>query len=101
VESSPELLTVNLRYKQPEGTESKLLSLPHSDEGRKIDTASSDFRFATAVAEFGEWLRGKRNEGRSIQRILEQAESSRGNDPHGLRAEFIELVKKASTTVRN
>ena len=94
--NSPEMLTVKLRYKEPEGTESKLLEVPHTDAGQTLATASSDFKFASAVAEFGERLRGKRPEGRSPAMILEQAESARGNDPHGLRAEFIELVKKSA-----
>ena len=63
--------------------------------GQTLAAASSDFKFASAVAEFGERLRGKRPEGRNAGMILEQAESARGNDPHGLRGEFIELVKKA------
>ena len=91
----PEMLTVKLRYKEPEGTESKLLEVPHTDAGQPLAAASSDFKFASAVAEFGEWIRGKRVAGRSPLQMAEQAESARGNDPHGLRGEFIELVKKA------
>ncbi len=92
--SSPETLTVKLRYKEPDATESKLLEVPHTDAGQTLVAASSDFKFASAVAEFGERLRGKRPEGRNAGMIQEQAESARGNDPHGLRGEFIELVKK-------
>lgn len=94
---SPEMLTVKLRYKEPEGTESKLLEVPHTDAGQPLAAASSDFKFASAVAEFGEWIRGKRVAGRSPLQMAEQAESARGNDPHGLRGEFIELVNKAAS----
>ncbi len=94
--ASHEMLTVKLRYKEPDATESKLFEVPHTDAGQTLATASSDFKFASAVAEFGERLRGKRPEGRNAGMILEQAESARGHDPHGLRGEFIELVKKVS-----
>lgn len=51
-----ELLTVNIRYKEPEGSESRLISYPVlSSLYRK--TGSENFTFAAGVAEFGMLLR--------------------------------------------
>jgi Ca-activated chloride channel family protein len=98
--ASPEMLSVKLRYKQPEGTESVLLEQPHTDTGADLVASSADFRFAAAVAEFGEYLRGKHHNGRSLQDIIRQADNARGEDPHGLRGEFLDLVRKAAGGLR-
>ncbi len=92
--ASPELLTVKLRYKQPTGTTSQLLEKPFTDDAKAA--ATPDFIFAATVAEFGQWLRGQPYAGRSVGQLIEAAEAARGNDPHGHRAEFIELMRRAS-----
>lgn len=90
--ASPELLTVKLRYKEPTENTSKLFDQPFTDNPKS--KASADFVFAAVVAEFGNWLRGERAEGRTLAQMIEAAESARGDDPHGYRAEFIELMKR-------
>lgn len=45
-----ELMFVKLRYKDPEGSESKLLSTPVRNSHVEFDSAPNDFRFATGVA---------------------------------------------------
>ncbi|MBX7211497.1 MAG: von Willebrand factor type A domain-containing protein [Verrucomicrobiaceae bacterium] len=90
--SSPELLTVKLRYKEPAENTSKLFDQPFTDDPKA--TASTDFAFAAVVAEFGNWLRGERAEGRTLAQLIEAAEAARGDDPHGYRSEFIELMKR-------
>lgn len=90
--ASPELLTVKLRYKEPTENTSKLFDQPFTDNPKS--KASADFAFAAVVAEFGNWLRGVRTEGRTLSKMIEAAEQARGEDPHGYRAEFIELMKR-------
>jgi len=92
-----ELLTVNLRYKQPDADESTKLAVAVTDDNSEFDQASGDFRFAAAVASFGMLLRGSQHRGESdYSNVLTVADSARGNDRHGYRAEFIEMVKRAA-----
>ena len=92
-----ELLTVKLRYKQPEGNTSKLLEFPVMDEGAMLGQASTDFRFATSVAGFGMLLRnGTSNaQGLNFESVRSLAQSALGEDRHGYRAEFLSLVDQA------
>jgi len=91
-----ELLTVKLRYKRPEGDTSTKIEFPLVDDGGTIDAADVDVRFAAAVAQFGMLLRDSPYKGdASWAQVLDLAESGRGEDSHGYRAEFIELVRKA------
>ena len=56
----------------------------------------SEARFATAVAAFGQRLRGGDYIGAfGYDQIAEVARESRGTDGEGYRAEFIELVEMA------
>lgn len=54
-----ELLTVNIRYKEPEVSESKLLTYP-VNKSLYSDKMSADMNFASCVAEFGMLLRNSR-----------------------------------------
>ncbi|MEW6305645.1 MAG: von Willebrand factor type A domain-containing protein [Verrucomicrobiota bacterium] len=92
--ASKELLTLKLRYKQPEANESKLLEFPLTDSGNNYARASSDFKFAASVAAFGMLLKDSQFKGAAnFDTVLELAEEAKGND--GYRAEFLNLVKKA------
>jgi Ca-activated chloride channel family protein len=92
----PELLTVRLRYKEPDGKTSKPLEVPVVDRRMPFDSASDDYRFAASVAEFGMLLRDSRYRGdMSFQGVLEIASASIGPDKRGYRAEFLELAKAA------
>ena len=55
--ASPELLTVKLRYKEPEDETSKLIERPFVDSGAQFANAAPDLKFGAAVAEFGMILR--------------------------------------------
>jgi Ca-activated chloride channel family protein len=95
-DTSKELLTLKLRYKQPDGAQSRLLAFPVTDSGKSFQHASTDFRFATAVAEFGMLLCDSQFMGDSSYRsLLELAESAKGTDAEGYRSEFLTLVKTA------
>ena len=60
---SAELLTVRLRYKDPQGSTSRLLEEPVRD--RSGGAASEDMRFASAVAEFALLLRDSEHRGQA------------------------------------
>jgi len=93
---SPELLTVRLRYKDPEGTKSRLHSTPVTDRGGAV--ASEDMRFASAVAAFALLLRNSDHKGAaSFEQVLNLAQGARGDDRSGYRGEFIGLIEAART----
>lgn len=94
--SDEELLTVKLRYKEPDGEISSKLEFPLRTQAVAQGELAGDFRFATAVAAFGQILRNNPEvEGFTFQRVLALAEEAIGNDPFGYRAEFIKLVRNA------
>jgi Ca-activated chloride channel homolog len=95
-DASKELLTLKLRYKQPDGDKSRLLEFPVTDNGRRFNNASTDFKFAAAVAEFGMLLRDSEFKGSSSYgAVLELAGEAKGADAEGYRSEFLNLVRKA------
>ena len=96
VAQSGELLTLKLRYKQPDGETSRLLEFSVRDGGKSYSQASQDFKFAAAVASFGMILRQSPYQGNgTLAAVLELAQEGKGSDPHGYRGEFLELVKQA------
>lgn len=95
-EASDELMTVKLRYKQPDGEKSQLIVHPVIDAHRPLAETSDDFRFASAVAEFGLLLRDSAHKGQaSFDAVIERARAARGDDPEGYRHDFVRLVEKA------
>jgi len=93
---SPELLFVKLRYKEPTGLASRLLTYPVVDPGHGMDEAAPDLQFAAAVALFGGLLRDSEYVGHArFNDVLTLAQSGLAGDPHGYRAEFLELVESA------
>jgi Ca-activated chloride channel family protein len=95
-DASPELLTVKLRYKRPDGDTSTLEEVPFTDAGAAFDRAPADFRFAAAVASFGMLLRGGRHAGSAtLSEVAAIAGGALGPDAGGYRAEFLDLVRKA------
>jgi len=93
---SHDLLTLKLRYKQPDASQSQLMELTLADHAEAFDRASTDFRFATAVASFGMVLRDSPYKGASsFENVLTWAKSSLGPDRGSSRAEFVTLVEKA------
>jgi len=91
-----ELLTLKLRYKEPDGVESRLIEFPLKERGKQFNSASKDFQFAAAVASFGMILRGSQHRGSSnASAVAEIAAGAIGEDPNGLRAEFVDLVRRA------
>ncbi|MCB2406415.1 vWA domain-containing protein [Hymenobacter lucidus] len=95
--SSTELMTVKLRYQEPQGSASRLLTLPVPGTDAPVDQASDNLRFAAAVAQFGMLLRQSEHRGTaSYATALQLAESVRTRDTDGSRREFAELVRRAA-----
>lgn len=91
---SQELLTVKLRYKEPDGNVSKKLELALIDN--KSNKVSSDFRFATAVAMFGQLLRNSDFKGdATYDKVISLAKTALDNDEKGYRREFVRLAETA------
>ena len=91
---SDELLTVKLRYKAPDKDVSRKMELPFVDN--KGDSVSSDFRFASAVAMFGQLLRDSDFKGTTdYDKVIKLAKQGLNNDERGYRREFIRLVEAA------
>jgi Ca-activated chloride channel family protein len=91
-----ELMTVKLRYKEPDGDASKPMNVGVLDARTAFGNASADFKFAASVAEFGMLLRGSRYKGQSSYgTAAELARASVGSDLQGHRAEFVKLIESA------
>ncbi len=92
---SHEIAFLRLRYKQPDRDASQLLEWPiHRDQiVNDVKNASERFRFAAAVAGFGQVLHGARYTGKlGYDEVLALARDARGADPFGYRGEFLTLV---------
>lgn len=95
IKASGDVATVKLRYKEPEGAESRLLAKTLTQE-QAAQNPSGNLLWASAAAEFGMLLRGSEFKGSaSYREVLNRSQTAKGQDPSGHRAEFIELVQKA------
>ncbi|AZF45462.1 MULTISPECIES: VWA domain-containing protein [unclassified Pseudomonas] len=97
--TSAELATVRVRYKPAVGGDSQLIERA---VGKASTKPSDDLRFSAAVAAFAQQLKG---DGRytgnmSLQDTANLARSARGDDPFGLRNEFVQLVELAQSLKR-
>ncbi len=88
---SDELMTVKIRYKLPDGDESVQADYPIASQ--LAETVGADFSFAAAVAELGMLLNDSAYKGNAtFDTVIELAKAGVGEDPFGLRTEFIQLV---------
>ncbi len=93
---SDEWLTLELRYKQPDGERSQRLSQVVAGEPLELDEASEDLRFGGAVALFGMLLRESELAGDADwERVRELAELGLGDDRDGQRRDFLRLAERA------
>ena len=95
-----ELGFLKLRYKLPNEDVSKLITVAVTStlEKPEIAAAPEDVRFSVTVAGFGQLLRGApylQNYG--FDDVLALAQTGRGSDPFGYRAEFLNLVRLAKS----
>lgn len=94
---SDELAFVRVRYQSPAGGASRQLehAVHAAHAARPFAQASDDFRFAAAVAGFGQVLRGGRHTGAfDLPQVVAIADHARGQDPEGYRREFVALVRE-------
>jgi len=95
-----ELAFLRLRYKAPDGDTSKLIERPLAKNALNENLAdtSDRFRFAAAVAGFGQLLRGGTYmEEFNYDDVRALANGARGQDPFGYRGEFVTLVNLAQS----
>jgi Ca-activated chloride channel homolog len=99
VSTSGELAFLKVRYKPPGGKDSKLMERPigAADTYATLAAAPEATRFAVAVAAYGQKLRGDPwlDDNFGWPAITALAQGARGEDPDGLRAEFVQLTKAA------
>ena len=98
---SDEYAFLKIRYKNPNEDTSKLITTPitKANDVDSIDKADDDTRFATAVAAFGQLLKGgKYTASYSYGDVIDLAQSARGEDPFGYRTEFVNLVRLAKSS---
>jgi Ca-activated chloride channel family protein len=82
---------VKVRYKEPHGAESRLVTHPVRAGGERL---SRDLSFAAAVAGFGMVLRGSEHRGSiTAEQVTSLARDGIAADPDGHRRRFLELVE--------
>jgi len=95
-----EIAFLKLRYKEPEGSKSKLITQPILSSAiiDNIKDTSDNFRFSAAVAGVGQLLRGGRyTDSFNYETAVDLARSARGEDKFGYRGEFLRLVSLAGS----
>ena len=96
--SGDELMTVKLRYKAPDGDESRLVS---ATVRNRPEPMRANVAFASAVAEFGMLLRGSQHApAASYVAAIDRARRFKRDDPDGTRAEFVKLAELAMSLGR-
>lgn len=90
-----ELGFLKLRYKAPNSNTSTLLTLPITNTAQQ---PSSELAFALSVASFGETLKQSKYLGNwQLNDSKRLAQVNIGNDPQGIRREFVKLIDLADS----
>jgi Ca-activated chloride channel family protein len=99
--TASELAFLRIRYKLPGQTTSRLIERPITDRDavRDIAQAPEATRWAAAVAGYGQLLRHDQflRTGYGYDDVINLAQSARGRDEFGWRAEFIQLARSAQS----
>lgn len=99
-DAGSEYAFLKIRYKLPKESTSKLITTPidAKQEVSGVDAASTETRFGVAVAAFGQLLRGEAHtQNFGYDDVVTLAQSAKGKDEFGYRAEFINLVRLAKS----
>jgi Ca-activated chloride channel family protein len=93
---------LKIRYKLPAESQSRLLEQPIPlDTGPIGAELRREVQFSTAVAGFGQLLRGGQYTGAfSYEDVIREAQGAIGEDRFGYRGEFVQLVRKAQAAQR-
>jgi len=96
--ASDEIAFLRIRYKRPGEATSRLIEQPITPDlvAPGVEAVGEDFRFAAAVAAFGQKLRGSTYAAMDWDDILALAKGARGTDEGGYRAEFVNLAATAA-----
>jgi len=99
--TASELAFLRIRYKLPGEDTSRLIERPitNADAVADIARAPESTRWAAAVAGYGQLLRGDTylSRGFGYDDVINLAQTARGTDEFGWRAEFIQLARAAET----
>lgn len=99
---SPEVMTVKLRYKQPDKDESVEISTPIYNKSLGMEDVSETFLFAASVAAYGMMLQNSEHKGAlTWDMVGKLAKDNMGADSEGYRKEFLDLIKKAAELSKN
>ena len=90
-----EVLTLKLRYKDPDSDTSKLMERQlRQKDYVPFNKASDDMRFAASVAQFGQILKKSQYGGdMTIDEVISTAKKAKGADDEGYRADFIKMLE--------
>lgn len=95
--TSKDLFTLKLRYKPIGEEKSILLEEVVSNQVVDFQASSVNFQFSAAVAGFGLLLRDSQFKGDiTYEKVMEMSNIGLESDPDGDRADFVQLVRKAS-----
>ncbi len=90
---SDELATVKIRYKDPKGGASKMMT--KAIHGNDRDISKEDFLFAQSAAGFGMLLReSEYAKGLSFKNLISIAKDAKGKDREGYRSEMIKMMEE-------
>ncbi|MEO7309081.1 MAG: von Willebrand factor type A domain-containing protein [Chitinophagaceae bacterium] len=102
ISGGDEMMTIKFRYKEPADTVSKLIVHAVKEDKKWYGTASDNFLFAAAVAQFGLLLRHSEfKKDASWNSVLALASAAKGADTEGYRAEFISMIGNAKALAKS
>lgn len=95
--NSKEWVSLKLRYKDPEGKESKLLTDVFKGKSQGFENASENLRWAVTVAQFGLLLRNSPfKQEATYRKTIEMAKAALGEDQEGYRLECLKMIIAAN-----
>jgi Ca-activated chloride channel family protein len=100
--SGNEIMTIKFRYKNPDSEKSSLIERVVMDQQAGLKETSSNFRFVSAVAQFGMLLRNSEfKQQATYQSSYILAKNAVGKDTEGYRSGFLQLIQRAHKLARH
>jgi Ca-activated chloride channel homolog len=97
-----EIMNIKFRYKTPDGEKSKLIEHALVYQPQDVNETSVNFRFVSAVAQFGMVLRNSAfKQQSSFDKAYAMAKNSLGRDSEGYRIEFLQLIRDAGRITKS